>query len=71
MVDIIFNTFDDSIFDMYNLVCLVGDSTFVGDNDNRHSQFMKIFQNLHHFYGSFAVQSSCWFICQNDLWLGD
>ena len=37
MVDIIFNTFDDSIFDMYNLVCLVGDSTFVGDNDNRHS----------------------------------
>ena len=23
MVDIIFNTFDDSIFDMYNLVCLV------------------------------------------------
>ena len=53
------------------IIHLGATSAFVGDNYNRHSQLMKIFQNLHHFHGSFTVQSSCRLICQNDLRLGD
>ena len=56
---------------MDDLVRLVGNTAFVGYDDDGHSHSMQVFQYLHYFYGSFAVQSACRFVGKDDLRLGD
>ena len=56
---------------MDNLVRLVGDAAFVGDDHDGHPRLVQLLQNLHHLYGGLAVQGAGWLVGKDDLGPGD
>ena len=72
MVNVLFNPFDDAVFNMNDFVGLVGYSAFVGnDYNSKFFFFVQVFEQLNYFYRCLAIQRSGWFVGQNDLWFGD
>lgn len=59
MGNVVFDSFNDTVLNVYYLVGLVGNSAFVCDDYDGHPRPVQVFQYLHHFYGGLTVQCSC------------
>ena len=71
MGNVVFDSFNDTVLNVYYLVGLVGNSAFVCDDYDGHPRPVQVFQYLHHFYGGLTVQCSCGLVRQNNLRSGD
>ena len=67
MIHILFDFTDNAIFNMYNLIGLIGDTTFMSHNNDGLPLSMQFFQNVHHFYRSLTIQSTGRLIGENNL----
>ena len=63
MGNVVFDSFNDTVLNVYYLVGLVGNSAFVCDDYDGHPRPVQVFQYLHHFYGTCPVGSSARIIC--------
>ena len=71
MVSVVFDASDESVFDMDNLIGLVGYTAFVGYHHDGHSLFLvKFLQQVHHFHARFGVEGSGRLIGKDQLWIG-
>lgn len=70
MGNVVFDSFNDTVLNVYYLVGLVGNSAFVCDDYDGHPRPVQVFQYLHHFYGGLTVQSSVARLRQNNLRIG-
>ena len=51
VIQVLFNAADDAVFDVDNLVGLVGHAAFMGHNNNRFMLLgVELLQELHHFH---------------------
>ena len=52
VIQVLFNASYHTVFNVDNLVCLIGNAALVGYDHDGHARFMQVFQNLHDLYGS-------------------
>ena len=51
VIQVLFNASYHTVFNVDNLVCLIGNAALVGYDHDGHARFMQVFQNLHDLYG--------------------
>lgn len=72
MLGIDINGSDQPVFDVNDLIGLVGNTTFVGYHDNGLMLFfVQLLEKCHHFHARLRVQSARWLVGKDNFWLGD
>ena len=71
VIQVLFNASYHTVFNVDNLVCLIGNAALVGYDHDGHARFMQVFQNLHDLYGSLAVESTGRFVGKDNLGAGN
>lgn len=67
VIQVLFNASYHTVFNVDNLVRLIGNAALVGYDHDGHARFMQVFQNLHDLYGSLAVESTGRFVGKDNL----
>src|SRR5574344_2787654 len=61
-VAVVLNLLDESVFEVYNAVGVVGHAAFVGYQDDGHAFVVELAEDVHHFHTGFTVQCSRRFV---------
>src|SRR5574344_1801707 len=67
MIMVFFYSLNDTVVEAYDLVCLVGNSTFVRHHNNSHPILVQLFKDIHYLNRCFTVECAGRFIGQNNL----
>ena len=72
MIDVVFNSFNDTVFDVDDFVGLVGYSAFVRHNHDGQSFFVvQLLQDVHYLYRRLAVECTRRFVGKDNLGAGN